>query len=96
MTGPTVTTASVTAAPASRARPRGSKTRGDTLLASGYLWEENAKQLAFKPFAAVQPNGRGFVVAFTQDPTVRAYLDGLNVIFMNAILRGAAHARPPR
>ena len=30
------------------------------------------------------------------DMTVRAYLDGLNVIFMNAILRGAAHARPVR
>ncbi len=33
---------------------------------------------------------------FTQDPTVRAYLDGLNVLLMNAIFRGAAHARPVR
>lgn len=66
----------------------------DELLASGYLWEENRKQLAYKPFAVVQPNGRGFVIAFTQDPNVRAYLDGLNVIFANAIFRGAAHARP--
>jgi hypothetical protein len=68
----------------------------DELLASGYLWEQNRKQLAYKPFAVVQPTGRGFVIAFTQDPNVRAYLDGLNVIFMNAILRGAAHARPVR
>ncbi len=66
----------------------------DELLASGYLWEENRKQLAFKPFAVVQDSGRGFVVSFTQDPNVRAYLDGLNVIFMNAIFRGSAHARP--
>ena len=66
----------------------------DNLLASGYIWEENRKQLAYKPFAVVQPLGRGFVIAFTQDPTIRAYLDGLNVIFMNAIFRGAAHARP--
>jgi hypothetical protein len=66
----------------------------DNLLASGYIWEENRKQLAYKPFAVVQPSGRGFVIAFTQDPTIRAYLDGLNVIFMNAIFRGAAHARP--
>ena len=66
----------------------------DDLLASGYIWEENRKQLAYKPFAVVQPNGRGFVVAFTQDPNIRAYLDGLNVIFANAIFRGAAHARP--
>jgi hypothetical protein len=66
----------------------------DNLLASGYIWEENRKQLAFKPFAVVQPTARGFVIGFTQDPTVRAYLDGLNVIFMNAIFRGSAHARP--
>jgi hypothetical protein len=66
----------------------------DDLLASGYMWEENRLQLAFKPFAVVQPSGRGFVIAFTYDPTIRAYLDGLNVIFANSIFRGAAHARP--
>lgn len=66
----------------------------EDLLASGYIWDENRKQLAYKPFAVVQPNAQGFVVAFTQDPNVRAYLDGLNVIFANAIFRGAAHARP--
>lgn len=70
--------------------------QADDLVASGYMWEENRKQLAYKPFAVVQPNGRGFVIAFTQDPNVRAYLDGLNVIFANAIFRGAAHARPVR
>jgi hypothetical protein len=66
----------------------------DELLASGQLWEENRRQLAFKPFAVVQPSGRGFVIAFTQDPTIRAYLDGLNVILANSIFRAAAHARP--
>ena len=66
----------------------------DELMTSGFMWPENQDQMAYKPFAAVQPNGAGFVIAFTQDPTVRAYLDGLNVIFMNAIFRGAAHARP--
>ena len=66
----------------------------DDLLSSGYIWEENRKQLAFKPFVVSQSVGRGYVIGFTQDPTVRAYLDGLNVIFMNAIFRGAAHARP--
>ena len=68
----------------------------DDMLASGYLWEENRKQLAYKPFAVAQPVDRGIVVGFTQDPNVRAYLDGLNVIFMNAIFRGSAHARPVR
>ena len=66
----------------------------DELLVSGYLWEENRLQLAWKPFVIAQPKGRGFVIGFTQDPNVRAYLDGLNVIFLNAVFRGAAHARP--
>ncbi len=68
----------------------------EDLLASGYLWEENRRQLAYKPFVLSQPRGAGQVIAFTQDPTVRAYLDGLNVILMNAIFRGSAHARPVR
>ncbi|MFT4670835.1 MAG: hypothetical protein ACI945_000167 [Pseudohongiellaceae bacterium] len=68
----------------------------DDLLASGYLWEENRKQLAYKPFVISQSSGAGEIVAFTQDPTVRAYLDGLNVILMNAIFRASAHARPTR
>ena len=68
----------------------------DDLLASGYIWEENRKQLAYKPFVVAQRNGRGYVIGFTQDPNVRAYLDGLNVIFMNAIFRASAHARPIR
>ena len=68
----------------------------DDLLASGYIWEENRRQLAYKPFVVAQDHGRGYVIGFTQDPNVRAYLDGLNVIFMNAIFRGSAHARPVR
>jgi len=68
----------------------------DDLLASGYIWEQNRKQLAYKPFVVAQASGKGYVIGFTQDPNVRAYLDGLNIIFMNAILRGSAHARPVR
>ncbi|MCX6630873.1 MAG: hypothetical protein NTW28_24935 [Candidatus Solibacter sp.] len=65
------------------------------LLASGYLWEENRKQLAYKPLVLVQREGRGSIVGFTADPNYRAYLDGMNVLFLNAIFRGAAHSRPP-
>ena len=63
------------------------------LLASGYLWEENRKQLAFKPLVVVQQEGRGTVIGFTADPNFRAYLDGMNVLFLNAVFRGPAHAR---
>ncbi len=68
----------------------------DDLLVSGYIWDENRRQLAYKPFVVAEGNGRGYVVGFTQDPNYRAYMDGLNVIFMNAIFRGSAHARPLR
>ena len=66
----------------------------DQLLASGYLWEENRKQLAYKPLAIAQREGRGLVIAFTADPNYRAYMDGLNVLFLNAVFRGPARARP--
>lgn len=66
----------------------------DKVLASGYLWEENRKQLARKPLVVVQPQGRGVVVGFTTDPNFRASLDGMNILFLNAVFRGPAHARP--
>ena len=66
----------------------------DDLLVSGYIWEDNRKQLAYKPFIVIQEHGRGMVIAFTQDPTIRAYLDGLNVALLNAVFRAPAHANP--
>ena len=66
----------------------------DELLASGYLYDENRQQLAYKPFLIHQPMGRGMLVSFTQDPALRGHFDGLNVLLMNTIFRGAAHANP--
>ncbi len=68
----------------------------DELLASGYLWAENRTLLAFKPAVMQSRAGRGQVVAFVADPTIRAYLDGLNVLMANAIFRAPAHASPVR
>ncbi|MEN1727060.1 MAG: M14 metallopeptidase family protein [Pseudomonadota bacterium] len=68
----------------------------DELLASGYLWEENRRQLAFKPFLMTQYHGRGHIVAFTEDPSVRAYLDGLNGLLVNAVLVAPAYSRKLR
>ncbi|MBI4891906.1 MAG: peptidase M14 [Acidobacteria bacterium] len=59
----------------------------DKLLLSGYIWEENRKQLAFKPFVVLSSEGRGNVVGFTSDPNFRAFMDGLNVAFLNAVFR---------
>nr|WP_229817416.1 M14 family metallopeptidase [Thalassotalea profundi] len=68
----------------------------DKVLASGYLWEENKKQLAYKPYLIHQPTGKGMVISFTQEPTTRAYLEGLNVMLLNTLFRSAAHASPLR
>ncbi|HLJ49410.1 MAG TPA: M14 metallopeptidase family protein [Bryobacteraceae bacterium] len=64
----------------------------DQILASGFMWEQNRKQLAYKPFLVVQRDGRGFVIGFTADPNFRGYMDGLNTLFLNAVFRGPAHA----
>jgi hypothetical protein len=64
----------------------------DTLLASGHLWAENQKQMAFKPVVVSVLLGRGTVIAFTQDPNFRAISDGMNLLFLNAVFRGGSHA----
>ncbi len=63
----------------------------EDLLASGYMWDEYRKQLAFKPLVVVGRSGRGVVVGFTADPNYRAAIDGLNLLFLNAVFRGPAH-----
>ncbi len=65
----------------------------DKLLASGYMWEENRKQLAYKPLVMIERQGSGHVIGFAFDPNFRAYLDGMNVLFLNAVFRGPAHSR---
>ncbi|MEL7452409.1 MAG: carboxypeptidase, partial [Pseudomonadota bacterium] len=63
----------------------------DDLLASGYLWDENRQQLAYKPFVMAEQNGDGWIIGFTESPVTRAYLDGLNLLLLNAVLFGPAH-----
>ena len=63
------------------------------ILQSGYMWEENRKQLAYKPLVIVAREGRGLVVGFTVDPNYRGYIDSMNLLFLNAVLRGPGAAR---
>ncbi|WP_421788598.1 M14 family zinc carboxypeptidase [Hyphobacterium sp.] len=64
----------------------------DDLVASGHLWAENAEQIAFKPFLVSRRVGSGFVVAFTQDPTARAYQAGLDLALLNAVILAPARS----
>ena len=65
----------------------------DMVLASGYLWAGTKAQLAHKPFVVIEGKGDGMVIAFTADPTTRAYLDGLNTLLANALFRAPAHSQ---
>jgi len=66
------------------------------LLQGGYLWADYAEQLAHKPFVVTRRMGRGQVIAFTQSPTTRAYLDGLDLLLLNAVILGPANSNRMR
>ncbi len=63
----------------------------DKVLASGFTWETSRKQIANKAYLMYQRLGRGHVIAFAEDPNYRAFMGGLNLLFMNAVLLGPAH-----
>ena len=65
----------------------------ENLLASGYLWEENRLQLAYKPYVMVERTGDGITIGFTQNPTTRAYLNGLTLLVANAVVLGPARTQ---
>jgi hypothetical protein len=63
----------------------------EKVVLSGFTWEDAQKQIANKAFLMYQPQGRGHVVAFAEDPNYRAFCDGLNLLFLNAIFFGPGH-----
>ncbi len=65
----------------------------DALVASGYVWAENRRQLAFKPYLMAQRSGQGMTIAFAHDPATRAYLDGLDLLIANAVLVAPSRVR---
>ena len=65
----------------------------DDLIASGYVWNENQRQIAFKPYLMAQPTGAGVTIGFVHDPATRAYLDGLDLMIANAVLIAPSRTR---
>lgn len=61
------------------------------LLLSGLMWEDAQAQLPGKAFLLYSRLGSGHIVAFAEDPNYRAFLDGLNLMLMNAIFFGPGH-----
>ncbi|MCA8948355.1 MAG: peptidase M14 [Planctomycetes bacterium] len=58
----------------------------DELVRAGFVWDEAKRQLPRKAYLVHQPHGRGHVVAFAEDPNVRGFADGLNLMLLNAVL----------
>ncbi|MFQ5640557.1 MAG: M14 family metallopeptidase [bacterium] len=63
----------------------------DKVMLSGFNWADAQKQIANKAYLMYQRHGRGHVVAFAEDPNIRAFTDGLNVLFLNAVFFGPGH-----
>ncbi len=63
------------------------------LIASGYVWDENRRQLAYKPYLMAQQQGRGLVIGFAHDPSARAFLEGLDLMIANAVLVAPSRVR---
>ncbi|MGA1524339.1 MAG: peptidase M14, partial [Planctomycetota bacterium] len=62
----------------------------ETLLQSGFAWDEKLDQLARKPFVVHQPHGDGHVVAFAEAPNFRGFSEGTDLLWINAVLLGPA------
>ncbi|MEO6212224.1 MAG: M14 family metallopeptidase [Vicinamibacterales bacterium] len=63
----------------------------DRLVAAGLVWKEAQPLLAQRAFLMHERLGRGQVIAFAEDPNYRAYAEATQLLFINAILLGAAH-----
>ena len=63
----------------------------DKFFASGFMWDDARKQIPNKAYLMHARVGRGNVVGFAEDPNYRAFMDGLNVMFLNAVFFGPGH-----
>lgn len=60
----------------------------DDVLLSGFIWPETKQYLPGQGYIFVEPVGRGKLILFAEDPNFRASYEGLNKVFLNAILLG--------
>jgi hypothetical protein len=63
----------------------------DTLLLSGFAWNDARKQLGEKAYLMHERMGEGNIVAFAEDPSFRGFVFADHLLLMNAIFFGPAH-----
>jgi hypothetical protein len=63
----------------------------EKFYASGFMFDDARKQIPNKAYLMHTRLGRGNVVGFAEDPNYRAFMDGLNVMFLNAVFFGPGH-----
>jgi hypothetical protein len=63
----------------------------DEILVTGVAWQDELEVIAGTPYLMYQSLGAGHVVGFAEDPNFRAYFDGLNGLFMNALFFGPGY-----
>ncbi len=63
----------------------------DEVLVTGVAWPDELEVIAGTPYLMYQRLGAGHIVAFAEDPNFRAYFDGLNGLFMNALFFGPGY-----
>jgi len=69
-------------------KPVASFPEAERLKVSGLIWDISKQRLENKVYLMEEPRGQGHVILFAEDPTFRAYWEGLDKLFMNGILFG--------
>ena len=60
----------------------------EELRLSGLLWPEARLRIADTAYATVESVGRGQIILFATDPTLRMWMAGAQRLFLNAVLLG--------
>jgi hypothetical protein len=63
----------------------------DRLVAGGLMWPDAQDLVAQKAFVVHQLLGQGHIIAFTEDPNYRAFMEATELLFINAIVLGPVH-----
>ena len=65
--------------------------KADRLVASGLMWPEARDVIQQKAYLMHAGVGAGHVIAFSEEPSFRAFTEATMLLFMNAVLLGPGY-----